>query len=130
MGANSKEIAKQRASVLLARGFMNFENVCLFKKGEVITECQVLQGDKSVIPLITRKNIMVTIPKGTRKKLEYRHSIEDAITAPVTLDRALGTLTIALDGKTIRNVKLFPSHQIEKAHFLKRLWQSIIHTFT
>jgi D-alanyl-D-alanine carboxypeptidase (penicillin-binding protein 5/6) len=90
----------------------------------------VLQGEKSAIPLISRKNIIVTIPKGSRKKLEYKYIIEDAITAPVTLDRALGTLTIALDGKTIRNVKLFPSHQIEKAHFFKRLWQSIIHTFT
>jgi D-alanyl-D-alanine carboxypeptidase (penicillin-binding protein 5/6) len=130
MGANSKKIAKQRASVLLARGFMNFENVCLFKKGEVITACQVLKGERSVIPLITRKNIIVTIPKGTRKKLEYKHIIEEAITAPVTLDRALGTLTIALDGKTVKVVKLFPSHQIEKAHFFKRIWQSIIHTFT
>jgi D-alanyl-D-alanine carboxypeptidase (penicillin-binding protein 5/6) len=130
MGANSKKIAKQRASVLLARGFMNFENVCLFKKGEVITACQVLKGERSVIPLVSKKNIMVTIPKGTRKKLEYKHIIEEAITAPVTLDRALGTLTIALDGKTVKVIKLFPSHQIEKAHFFKRIWQSIIHTFT
>ena len=36
LGANSKEIAEQRASVLLL-GFMNFENVCLYKTGEVIT---------------------------------------------------------------------------------------------
>ena len=90
----------------------------------------MLQGEKSVIPLISRKNIVVTIPKRAEKKLEYKYIIEDTITAPVTLDRALETLTIALDGKTIINVKLFPSHQIEKAPFLKRLWQSIIKTFT
>lgn len=129
MGAKTKNMAAHLALKLLNQGFVTFENVCLFEKGDKIDEAEVWKGNVDHIPLVSRHNAIVTIPKGKKDSISFHKSIAKVITAPFGKNEKVGTLDILLNEASIKSIDIYPSHKIEKAHLLKRIWHSLLLAF-
>lgn len=129
LGAKSKNMALHHTRKLLNQGFLTFENVCLYEKGDTIDEAAVWKGNVDQIPLVSRQKVIVTIPKGRGHSLSFHKSISKVMMAPVGKNEKVGTLDILLNEHRIKSIEIFPSHNIEEAHILKRIWHSLLLAF-
>ena len=129
MGAKSRKMSAYYALKLLYQGFLTFENACLFKKGEEVADAKVWKGEIDTIPLVPNNKVIVTIPKGKGQDLSFNKKIPSLITAPINKNEKLGKLDVMLGEDVIKSIDLFPLQKIERAHFFKRMWHSLLLVF-
>jgi D-alanyl-D-alanine carboxypeptidase (penicillin-binding protein 5/6) len=129
MGAKSKKKSANHAVKLLYQGFVNFEKVTLFNQGDEITKARVWKGKRDYISLVSRQNVIVTVPKNMRHNIRVKEKTVNRLYAPVTTNEKVGTLQIALREDVVKNIDLFPSLDVKRALFLKQFWHSIILMF-
>lgn len=129
MGAKTMKMSAYYALKLLYQGFMNFENVKLFEKGENIAEVRVWKGKLDHIFLVPGHSVIVTLPKGMTQDIVMEKEIIKVLSAPINKNEKVGKLNLVLGEDIIKSIDLFPSQNIEKAYFFKRLWHSILQKF-
>jgi D-alanyl-D-alanine carboxypeptidase (penicillin-binding protein 5/6) len=128
-GAKSRKKSANQAVKLLYQGFTNFENVTLFDQGDEIAKTRIWKGKIDYIPLVSRQSVIVTVPKNMRHNISAKKKTVSRLYAPVTTDEKVGTLQVALREEVVKNIDLYPSLGVQRAHFFKQIWHSIILMF-
>ncbi|MGH6763945.1 MAG: D-alanyl-D-alanine carboxypeptidase family protein [Phyllobacterium sp.] len=107
-----------------------FEDVPLFKDGEVIGEASVYGGTKSYVPLKSSEPVDVLIPKGNRHLLKARVVYTGPLIAPVASGQAVGMLHVWMDDMLVQQTQLFATEDIESAGLRKRATDAVIELAT
>jgi D-alanyl-D-alanine carboxypeptidase (penicillin-binding protein 5/6) len=89
---------------LLEWGFREFENVVLFKASDVVEEVPVHLGNRRTVPLVGGKDMIVTLPRNWRNRLQARLRYDAPISAPVLKGQELGRLEVS--GQGVPNLSL------------------------
>ncbi|MGH6989305.1 MAG: D-alanyl-D-alanine carboxypeptidase family protein [Stellaceae bacterium] len=90
---------------LLNWAYRAFVDLDVAKPGLAIDEAPVWYGVKSTVPVSTRTDTIVTVPRGELSKVKITAVYDGEIKAPIAAGKAVGTLEVALpDGET----KKFP----------------------
>jgi serine-type D-Ala-D-Ala carboxypeptidase (penicillin-binding protein 5/6) len=106
---------------LLEWGFREFENVVLFRAGDVIEEVPVHLGERRTVPLVGGRDVVVTLPRQWRRSLQARLRYEAPIAAPVAKGQALGTLDVAGQGVPANQYKLHAGADVERLGLIPRI---------
>ena len=125
MGASSEEIRARESQKLLTYGFRYFETSSLYKADNVLKQVRVWGGQHSSIRLGLMEDLVLTIPRGSRKTLKTVIDIDDEVHAPLSMGDKLGTLTVRLSENEATSLPLVALNSVQASGFLASLWDSI-----
>ena len=125
MGASSEEIRARESQKLLTYGFRYFETSSLYKADNVLKQVRVWGGQHSSIRLGLMEDLVLTIPRGSRKTLKTVIDIDDEVHAPLSMGDKLGTLTVRLSENETTSLPLVALNSVQASGFLASLWDSI-----
>jgi D-alanyl-D-alanine carboxypeptidase (penicillin-binding protein 5/6) len=95
---------KQRADdnqTLLNYGFRFFETHKLYDANKPLRTPDLWKGQHSTMPIGVADEVVITVPRGRYNDLKPSMEIPGRLIAPFQKGQKLGTLKVALDGKTL-----------------------------
>ncbi len=115
----------QESLKLLNWGFLNFDTVKLYAKGQAIATPEVWKGTQSQIKIGFNQDLFVTLPKGQAARLKPALERKDPLVAPIAENSKIGTLKMMLDGKAVAEFPVLALEPVPQASILGRAWDSI-----
>ena len=114
-GLKSDSDRTKEAERLLNYGFEYFNNVLLYGKDEMVAETSVWLGKQSYLPLITNKEVLMTLPRHTIKNYSVIIDYDAPIHAPIEKNSKLGTVKIVnhLTNKVLMEHALYAQHHVD-----------------
>lgn len=128
MGTKSEEARAAESQRLIAYGFRYYATHMLYQAGKSLDELnqRVWGGMSEQVSLTLAKDIMATIPRGSRKNLSVETQVDSVIKAPIAKGQELGKLVVSLDGAVVAEGKLVATADIAEAGFFARTWDSLL----
>lgn len=120
MVLNGMESDKQRAEEsgrLLDWALRDFENVSFFKPGETVEEAVVVMGKAPTVPLITDKELFVTIPKYNKDKIAVKAEYQGPLEAPIAKGQPIGKLVVSLPDRGAIELPLIAGADVQRLGF-------------
>ncbi len=115
MGCDKVKKRAPEAQKLLEYGFKNFSTVEAVKKGAAFGFLKVKRGKLNEVGLIAADDGRVTIAKGKEKLVTAVPQLPASIVAPVKKGQAAAKVAVQNDGKTVKEISLLASVDIEKS---------------
>ncbi|MFS0755629.1 D-alanyl-D-alanine carboxypeptidase family protein [Noviherbaspirillum sp. 1P10PC] len=125
LGTKSDSVRAQESQKLLNWGFLNFDTVKLYAKGQAVATPEVWKGSQKEVKLGFDRDMYVTVPKGTAEKMKPVVERKDPLVAPIAQNSRVGTLKMVADGKTITEAPLLALDQVNEASIFGRAWDSV-----
>ena len=124
-GTKSDQIRAQESLKLLNWGFLNFDTVKLYDKGQAVSSPDVWKGNQGKVNIGFTQDLYVTLPKGSAARLKPTLERKDPLVAPIAENSKVGTMKIMLDGKAIAEYPVLALEQVNQASIFGRAWDSI-----
>ena len=124
-GMTSMRQRKQESSRLLNSAFREFKKLKIYNLNETVTKAKVFLGESDNISLIVKDEISLLLNSVEQREMKVKAKWEDPISAPVSKDTVLGTLTIEIPNKTVLSYPLYAGNNIQKQGFIKRIGSTI-----
>jgi D-alanyl-D-alanine carboxypeptidase (penicillin-binding protein 5/6) len=129
LGAESERSREAETRKLLNYGFRAYETLTLYEPGDELMSARVWKGQGDTLRLGVGELIRLTIPRGSREKLDAVMEVDEVIEAPVVRGDVYGQLLVQLDGQQLYREPLVALDSVEPAGFFARLWDSLIMLF-
>ena len=115
MGCEKMSRRGPEAQKLLEYGFRNFSTVEAVKKGTTFGPVKVKRGKLNQVTLVASEDARVTLAKGKEKSVAAIPELPTFIVAPVKKGQVAARLLVQNEGKTVKEVSLLASSDIEKS---------------
>ncbi|MDO9193749.1 MAG: D-alanyl-D-alanine carboxypeptidase, partial [Undibacterium sp.] len=115
----------QESLKLLNWGFLNFDTVKLYAKGQALATPEIWKGTQAQIKIGFSNDTYVTLPKGSAAKLKPALERKDPLVAPIAANSKLGTVKMMLDSKVIAEFPVVALETVEQASIFGRAWDSL-----
>jgi len=122
MRARGEETAR-----LLNWGFANTENVTVFRAADTVEEAPVWLGDRATVPLITGRDLIVTMPRTWRSSAQVVVRYNGPIAAPVTRGTEVGEVAVGVPGLPTRRAPLLAGADVRSLGFFPRIGAALRH---
>ena len=120
-GLDSDKDRKTESIKLFEWAFREFKNIKLFSKEETIMEADVWLGEKPIIELYSKEDVLFTIKRENLKNYSAKLVYSNPISAPVIRDKEYARLIIS---KTINKEKSYPLYSkddVKKAGIFRKI---------
>lgn len=124
-GTASDQVRAQESLKLLNWGFLNFDTVKLYDKGQAIATPELWKGTQANIKIGFPNALYVTVPKGSAAKLKPALERRDPLVAPIALNSKVGTLKMMLDDKAVAEFPVVALENVGQASIFGRAWDSV-----
>jgi serine-type D-Ala-D-Ala carboxypeptidase (penicillin-binding protein 5/6) len=125
LGTVSDQMRAQESQKLLNWGFLNFDTVKLYAKGQAVATPEVWKGSQSAVKLGFNHDVFVTVPRGMAEKMKPVLERKNPLVAPIAQNSKVGILKIVADGKTITELPLIALEEVPQASIFGRAWDSM-----
>ncbi|HET7127063.1 MAG TPA: D-alanyl-D-alanine carboxypeptidase family protein [Lysobacter sp.] len=126
MGDSSENQRAVDVQALLNWGFRFYETHRLYDAGKQISTQRVWKGSIDNVRLGVSQPLLVSSPRGQYERMKATMDIPKTLVAPIAKGQALGTVKVALDGKTIVQAPLVALDAVPQGGFFSRLWDSLL----
>jgi serine-type D-Ala-D-Ala carboxypeptidase (penicillin-binding protein 5/6) len=124
-GADSDRLRASESQKLLNFGFQNFDAVRLYQKDQPVTRLRIWKGTEGHIDVGFRRDLFLTIPKGTFSQLQATLESHHPILAPISGGQQLGVLKLTLAGKPYAEFPVVALESVPLANVFSRGWDNI-----
>ena len=124
-GLLSKKARATESERLLDWGFREFKNYKLFKAGETITNVKVWMGDSGSIPILIKKDLVLTLKRHVRKGMKVKVVVNSPVSAPITKGDVLGILKIETPNHKSLEFPLVSGVNVKKLGLFSKLGAGI-----
>jgi len=121
MGSDNQGARMRATRALLNFAFRFYETHKLYKARQTVTTSPVWKGVADILNLGINDDLWVTIPRGSRDKLDIKTDIENTIIAPVHKGSVHGNLIVSLGGRKLAERSLVSLDAIEAGSLFERL---------
>jgi D-alanyl-D-alanine carboxypeptidase (penicillin-binding protein 5/6) len=125
LGTASDQMRAQESQKLLNWGFLNFDTVKLYAKGQAVATPEVWKGSQSQVKLGFNHDVFVTVPRGMAEKMKPVLERKNPLVAPIAQNSKVGMLKIVAEGKTITELPLITLEEVPQASIFGRAWDSM-----
>ena len=80
--------------------FREFEAVVLFRAQDTIEEVPVYLGERSKVPMVGGRDLVLTLPRQWRSRLQVRLRYDAPLTAPIARGQQIGEMMVSGQGVT------------------------------
>lgn len=126
-GLGSVRERSSESERLLEWGFREFDNYTLLERGELVEEASVWLGAKETVPLVTENELVLTMPRASRKEMRVTVEYEGPIPAPIVKGQVLARLRVAAPGMEDRIMPLRAGDDVAKLGPVGRITSAIGH---
>ncbi|MBI3479489.1 MAG: D-alanyl-D-alanine carboxypeptidase [Nitrosomonadales bacterium] len=124
-GADSDRLRATESQKLLNFGFQNYDAARLYQKDQPVTQLRIWKGTSSHVEVGFRRDLILSIPKGTFSQLKAKMETRQPIVAPLTSGQQLGVLKLTLAGKPYAEFPLVALDNVPLSNVFSRGWDSI-----
>ncbi len=124
MGTRSKRYRAQASLELMNWGFRFFDSVPLFGPQNPIAKVRVWKGVEPQLE-VGAPTMNLLLARGAREKVKFKTEVDEPLLAPVALNQSVGTVSVMLDDKPIKQAPLIALKQIEAGSLFQRLSDQI-----
>ncbi|MGE0222713.1 MAG: D-alanyl-D-alanine carboxypeptidase family protein [Acetobacteraceae bacterium] len=129
-GMSTMRERAEESERLMDWAFANFEDVTLFTAGDVIERVPVWLGTERSVPLVSGRDLVVTMPRNWRKNASVKLSYDTPIRAPVAKGDTLGKLVMTGQGVPAMEVPLLAGADVPKLGLPGRAMAVLSHYVT
>ncbi|MFN3448188.1 MAG: D-alanyl-D-alanine carboxypeptidase family protein [Roseococcus sp.] len=120
-GLPSMRARAEESERLMEWGFREFDNVVLFRAADTVEEAPVHLGERARVPLVVGQEVVATLPRGWRERLEVRLRYEAPVTAPVLRGQEMGRLEVSGRGVPPMTIPLYAGADVERLGLFARI---------
>jgi serine-type D-Ala-D-Ala carboxypeptidase (penicillin-binding protein 5/6) len=124
-GADSDRLRAAESQKLLNFGFQNFDAVRLYQKDQPVTQLRIWKGTDSLLEVGFRRDVFLSIPKGTFAQLKASMETHQPIFAPITSGQQIGVLKLTLAGKPYAEFPVVALDSVPLSNVFSRGWDTI-----
>jgi D-alanyl-D-alanine carboxypeptidase (penicillin-binding protein 5/6) len=124
-GAKTDRLRASESQKLLNFGFRYFDIARLYQKDQPVIRLPIWKGTESHLDVGFRRDLFLTIPKGTFSQLKAKMETYQPILAPILGGQQLGVLKLTLAGKPYAEFPLVALESVPLANVFSRGWDSI-----
>jgi D-alanyl-D-alanine carboxypeptidase (penicillin-binding protein 5/6) len=121
LGADTERDRFSASQALLNYGFRFFETHRLYAANRALSEVRVWKGVVNTLPLGLVEDLYVAIPRGSYEAMQASMTVNNTVLAPAKKGVPYGTVTVALDDKSITDRPLVALRDVEQAGFFGRM---------
>lgn len=125
-GLKSMNDRSSESQKLVGYGLANFENVLLFKKGSVLETIPVWYGENETVKAVVPENMLVTLPRGQKNKIEAKIVYDTPVVAPIQAGQKLGRLIVQMPNDGLEEIDLVAASGINKVGYFGKLKKFIM----
>ena len=114
MKAPSTKVRFSEAQKLLDYGFNNFSYQSFGKAGDLIQTVSIDKGVQATIPVVLENDAGILLAKGSEKNIEQTVTIDENISAPISIGQKVGEISFSLDGEVLSTVNLVSQVAVNK----------------
>lgn len=119
-GLSSMDERSSESERLMEIGFREFDTYKLAPAGKAMAEAPVWLGQAQVVPLVPAKDLVVTLPRRLRDRVQATVTLTGPVPAPIQQGQALGELLLRADGMEPISVPLVAGQSVERMGFFSR----------
>jgi D-alanyl-D-alanine carboxypeptidase (penicillin-binding protein 5/6) len=108
------------AKKLLNYGFLGYDSVRLYAKGQSISSLEVWKGEARELKAGFDRELFVSVPKGQAEKIKATLNTQKPLLAPIAQGQKIGTMKVTLDGRDIAEVPVVSLEKVEAAGIFGR----------
>lgn len=123
-GAKNKKERNIESEALLNYGMMNFTNIVIAKKSQILDTIKVANGDDKKISAISNDDIVITIPKKDSKLVKLKIKYNSPIIAPISNGQVIAQLLVEVGNESF-SFPLYADREVASAGFLKRIQNNL-----
>jgi D-alanyl-D-alanine carboxypeptidase (penicillin-binding protein 5/6) len=120
-GLPSMRARAEESERLLEWGFREFDNAVIFRAHETVEEVPVYLGSRPTVPLVSGRDLVLTLPRQWRRTLQARLRYEAPIPAPITKGQEIGRLVISGQGVPEMELPLIAGADVERLGLFPRI---------
>ena len=125
LGAASDGARAGESAKLLNYGFQAFDTVHLYHSGETVDTLRVWKGAQGDVAAGFFADQYLTLPKDKAAALKLTRTANEPLVAPIVQGQRVGTVKIALDGKTLAELPLVALADVPAANIFGRAWDTM-----
>ncbi|MBU0501276.1 MAG: D-alanyl-D-alanine carboxypeptidase [Gammaproteobacteria bacterium] len=126
LGAKSIKQRESESQALLNYGFNFFENSKVLAANQPAGKATLWKGEKATVDAGVAKDLLVTLPRRQKKKLETVLKLADHIEAPITKGTAVGEIEVMIDGKLVKTAPLIALEDVKEGGIFTRMADGLI----
>jgi D-alanyl-D-alanine carboxypeptidase (penicillin-binding protein 5/6) len=107
--------------------FREYNDYKLFGAGDKVDDAQVWLGEQPKVPLTVHKDLVVTLPRKSRKDMQVSISYDQPIPAPVATGQQLGKITVSAPNVATVEVPLFAGAAVPRMGAFGRIAMQAAH---
>ena len=124
-GLPSARTRSFEARRLLDWAYQSFRNYDLFDSGAVVETADVWLGKEETVPLVTERDVRISLPRSSRRGLKAKVVYEGPVPAPIARGTKIASLVVtAPDFKTLE-VPLVAGADVDRTGVFGRLGAAI-----
>ncbi len=124
-GLNSKKGRSEEAEKLVDYAFREFEDIRIARRGEEMDQAEVWVGEQTKVPLLAATDLVLTIPRASRKDMKVTVSYAAPMQAPVAAGAKVGTLTVSAPNVDTQAIPLVTGAAVARLGPIARIGSSI-----
>jgi len=125
VGAASDSARSENSLKLLNWSFQNFDTIKLFDNDKPAVNARVWEGQSETVGLGTPTATWVTVPRGKGPQVKPVAQYTQPLIAPLKAGAKVGTVSLSLDGKLLRQDPLFVLNDVPEAGFFGRIYDKV-----
>ncbi len=119
LGTDSPSGRERESQTLLNYGYRFYETRLLLPAGKALSETRVWKGKEQLAGIGVKRDVWVTVPRGTASQLKPTFTLPAQVLAPLDPSIELGKVRVSLADRTVAEAGLYPV----KAVATGSLWQ-------
>ena len=125
LGAASDAARAAESEKLLNYGFQAFDTVQLYQSGKPVQSLRVWKGAEASVAAGFFADQYLTLPKGKAAALALTMTATEPLVAPVVHGQRVGTVKVALEGRTLAELPMVALADVPEAGLFGRAWDTI-----
>ncbi len=113
-GLGSVAARSREGEALIDWGFREFDNYNLFEKGAVVADADVWLGNAKTVPLVTDRDVLLTLKRTARQKMQVSVVYEGPIPAPIAAGTQLAMLKVSAPDMDDVTIPLYAAEDVEQ----------------
>lgn len=126
-GMKSVRERGEQAAQLIEWAFREWAHYALFDSGETVTDIPVWLGGDETVPVVIRDELVVAVPRRSRKKMTVKVVHREAVPAPIGRGQQIATLVVSAPDMKPVEVPLYAGADIGERGFFGRIGVAISH---
>ncbi len=120
VGTQTESARSTESQKLLNYGFLAYDTVRLYEKGQGISSLEVWKGTERELKAGFDRELYVTVPRGQADKLKATLNSQKPLLAPIALGQKIGDMKVTLDGRDVADIPVVSLQKVEAAGFFGR----------